>query len=279
MSALDLLEYVVKAANKSWSWLLIWMFKQVFGRDAGKEYYVIYNISIPPPDTVFSKPEPKVKRDNYRRTRNLETINSCATTRAIGYLVYAFGESVNKPPIICSDIDTDGRMDVSFVSVGGVTSLKSCDVLRDLSNHFLDFTKDSIVHQLSRLPVIKFNTEVAYGLIIKINPHSNPERTWICCAGFEEWGTSGAAWFLATKWKHIRKWAKDNPFAIITKAHYHSDESTEIVHKFLTSDEVTDAARKAGATVTKTTATTSKTIRLTSTAPPTPVKSGSAGSK
>jgi hypothetical protein len=249
-------------------------FKQVFGRDAEKKCHVIYNISFPPEHTVFSKPEPKVKRDNYRRTQNLTTINSCATTRAIGYLVYAFGERVNKPPTISSDVDTDDRMDISFISVGGVTNLKSCDVLRDSSNHFLDFSGRSIVHRSSGLPIIQFSTEIAYGFIIKINPHSNPERTWICCAGFEERGTSGAAWFLATKWKHIRKWAKDKPFAIITKTDYHSDESTEFVYRFLTSDEVYEAAEKARATFTKTTTTTSKseTTQSTITAPPTPTQ-------
>jgi len=133
--------------------------------------------------------------------------------------VHAFGEKVEKPPTISSDADTDDKMDISFISVGGVTNLKTCDVLRDGSNCFLDYRDRSIVHRSSGLAIIEFTPDVAYGFIIKINPHSNPQRTWICCAGFEEWSTSGAAWFLATKWKDIRKWAKAKPFAIITKTH------------------------------------------------------------
>jgi len=260
MWLLDSLD-LVQRVRKLWCYLSVWRFKQVFGRDAGKEFHVIYNINIVPKGVVFERPEPKVKRDNYKRTQNLTTVNSCATTRAIGYLVYTFGEMVNIPPTIGSDVETDEKMDMSFISIGGVTNLKTCDVLRDDSNHFLDFDKRSIVHRSSRLPIIEFRSDVAYGLIIKTNPHSNPERAWICCAGFGERGTSGAAWFLATKWKDIGKWAKKGPFAIITKTEVNSDESTVPIHKFRTSEEVEDAARRYSATVatTTTTTTTSRT--------------------
>ena len=99
MSGWDYLN-LYEHAKKLRHYLLSMKFKRVFGRDAGKEYHLIYNVSIPPEGTVFSKPEPKFKRENYSRTKSLTTINSCATTRAIGYLVYAFGEKDIKPPII-----------------------------------------------------------------------------------------------------------------------------------------------------------------------------------
>lgn len=254
MSVWDYLN-LVQWAKKLWYYVLTWTFKQVFGRDAGKEYHVIYNINIVPKGIVFEKPEPKVKRDNYRRTQNLTTINSCAVTRAIGYLVYAFGEKVNKPPIISSDVDTDDRMDISFISVGGVTNQKTCDVLRDGSNHY------------SKLWGIEFTGDVDYGFIMKIKPDSNPKRTWICCAGYGEWGSSGAAWFLARKWKDIRKLAKGKPFAIITKTEINSDESTKLVHNFLTSDDVEDFLEKRQKTVTTIT-TKIVTTPVTSTAAP-----------
>ena len=263
--------------KKLWIWFSTRKFKQVFGRDTGEKYHVIYNIKYVPNDKkiVFEKVEPKVPRNNYCGTQNLTTVNSCATTRAIGHLVYSFGEKVNKPPIISSDVDTDDKMALSFISIGGLTNLKTCDVLQDKSNHFLDFhhirdkkgTKHFIVHRHSRLPIIEFSSCVAYGFIIKIIPEGHPDRTWICCAGFEEWGTSGAAWFLARRWKDICKWAKGKPFAIITKTDYESDESTDFVHKFLTSEEVEDVIRKMTPTVTETTIKT-ETKQSTSTAAP-----------
>lgn len=268
MSVRDVFKFI-KWVQIFLRWLSTWKFKQVFGRDAGEKYHIIYNISnVTNRGIVFLRPEPKVKRARYRDTTNLTTINSCATTRAIGHLVYAFGEKVNIPPIISSDVDTDEKMDISFISIGGVTNLKTCDLLEDISNNFLDFEVNSIIHRSSKLPIIKTAPNVDYGFIIKIHPRSNPERTWICCVGLAEWGTSGAAWFLASKWRDIRKWAKDKPFAIITKTVINSDESTKRVYRFLTSEEIEDVARKASATTTVTTITT-KTSTSTA-APPTP---------
>ncbi len=258
-----------KHLPKLWRYVLTWRSRQVFGTDIGKEFRIIYNVNIPPQGTVFAKPAPKVPRDNYRWTKDLTSVNSCATTRAIGYLVYSFGGMASRPPIVSSDVDADDRMDISFISIGGVTNLKTCDILRDASNYFLDFRGGSIVDRSSQLPIVEASARVRYGLIIKINPQSNPDRTWICCAGFEEWGTSGGAWFLATKWKSIRKWAKGKPFAIITGTEYGSDESTKLVYRFLTPGDVADAAKRFAATVTTTTQVSSKTTStsMTSTAP------------
>ena len=243
MSISDCLGYIFSLLPKLWRWLSTWKFKRIFGRDAGEEYRIVYNLKTVPEGIVFSHPKPKLKRRNYRRTKSLTTINSCATTRAIGHLVYAFGEKVDKPPIISSDFDIDIKMDLSFISIGGLTNLKTCDLLNNPSNHFLDFGSSGVIHRGSKRSIIDFSRDVAYGFIIKLNPHNNPERTWICCAGFEEWGTRGAAWFLAHKWKDICKWAKYKPFAIITKTDYNSDESTELVHRFLTSEEVEEFSR------------------------------------
>ncbi len=248
--------------RKLWRYISAWKFKQVFGKDAGKEYHLIYNISIPPKGTIFSKPEPKYRRKNYTKTKNLTTINSCATTRAIGYLVYAFGEKDIKPPTISSDTAKDAKMDLSFISIGGVTNLKSCDLLNDESNQFLNFgyshdkktIRHFIVSKTLGLPIVESSKECDHGFIIKINPNSNPERTWICCAGFGEWGASGAAWYLARKWKDIYKWAKKKPFATILKTQYKRDESTVSVLdcKFKTKEEVENFAKELNETFTTT---------------------------
>jgi len=276
---LDLLQHV----RKLWRYLSSLKFKRVFGKDSGKEYHLIYNICIPPEGIVFSKPEPKFKRKYYRRTKSLTTINSCATTRAIGYLVYAFGEKDIKPPTISSDEDNDTKMDFSFISIGGVTNLKSCDVLENKSNHFLVFrccrdkeksTRYFIVSKSSGLPIVEFNKEFDYGFIIKIYPDNNPGRTWICCAGFGEWGASGAAWYLSRKWKDIHRRAKNKSFAIITKTKFNSDESTVSIHTFRTSEEVEKVARELKITTNTTTVITkTETKQTTVTALPEPMPS------
>jgi hypothetical protein len=96
---------------------------------------------------------------------------------------------------------------------------------------------------------------VDYALIVKIHPPKKPERTWLCCAGVGEWGTSGAAWYLAGKWKEIHKWAKSKPFAIITETKSNSDDSTIPIHKFRNAQEVEKVARVSKKTITITTTT------------------------
>ena len=177
---LNIFEYL----RKFYHWLWTWKFKQIFGVDAGRQFYIIYSIhNAPSRSDIFSKPKPKVERSCYRAATNLTTINSCALTRGIGHLVYGFGEKIKIPPIISSDTDTDENMDISFISMGGVTNFKTCDLLEDTSNIFLDFDleQNTIVHKASKLPIVKAECDIDYGFIVKIHPRSNFERTWICC--------------------------------------------------------------------------------------------------
>ena len=178
MWILDIIKFCYNLIPSLWHWIRTQKFRQVFGSDVGVKYYIIYNIHrVPDKHIIFQKPEHQVKRALYAASTNLTYINSCATTRAIGYIVYAFGEKVNVPPIISSDVDTDTKMDISFVSLGGLTNLKTCDIL-DKSNYSLCFYGDSIIHEVSKIPIVSAENE-DYGLIIKIHPPSNPKRTWI----------------------------------------------------------------------------------------------------
>ncbi len=230
MSGQDYLK-LIQWVPKLWRYRSTWKFKRIFGKDAGKEYHIIYKMNkVPDRRIVFQRYEPKLKRECYGSTTNLTTITSCATTRAIGYLVYAFGEKVNKPPFISSHADTDEKMNISFISIGGRTNLKTCDLLKEVPD-FLTFEGDSILHRKSKLVTASEDTDC--GVIIKIHPQNNHERTWLCCAGVGEWGTSGAAWFLSRKWKDIHKWAKSKSFAIVTRTNTGSDETTQLFRKFL----------------------------------------------
>jgi hypothetical protein len=58
--------------------------------------------------------------------------------------------------------------------------------------------------------------------------------------GFAEWGTIGAAW-LSKNWKFISKRAKKRPFAVITQTRLGSDDSTRMIHLFLSDEEAENA--------------------------------------
>lgn len=222
-------------ALKQWLFerLCAWRFRQVFEDKADGEFHIIYKESETARNAVFPTVGGSVPRHPVATT-NLTTVNSCATTRSVAYLAYEFGKSIKKVPLIKSHRETDARMDLSFVSIGSVTNPKTQDLVQNGSNKFLDYRGGQILAKNSGEVLVRDSHEPGYdyAYIIKIHPMSNPKRTWICCGGIGEWGTSGAAWYLANRWKEIWKWAKNKEFALITKTRIGSDESTEVINRY-----------------------------------------------
>ena len=75
-------------------------------------------------------------------------------------------------------------------------------------------------------------------MILKIHPSQFSNRTWLVCAGLGEWGTSGAAWYLAYKWREIYRFAKSEHFSIIVRVRPGQDESAEPVINAKSEDDV-----------------------------------------
>jgi hypothetical protein len=232
------------AAQYFWKKRRYHLFKRLFGKDLEENFYIIYPAYESPQGVSYPKPPPRVPRPGYT-TVNLTTINSTAASRTMSHIAYAIGKNSASHPHIKSDLETDEKMDISFISVGGLNNYKSLDVLESQDNSFLTFggTPMTILSARSSNTMIHPESGFDYGIIIKINPSHNPSRTWLCCAGIAEWGTSGAAWWLSRYWKKISKKAKDRPFAIITRTRNGSDDSTELVHLFLSQEEVENAAQ------------------------------------
>jgi hypothetical protein len=131
-------------------YLSTWSFMRIFGKDAGKEYHIIYFIKeVQDRKTVFVSPKPKRERACYANAINLKYITPCSITRAMGYLVYSFGENVKLPPTMKSDVDTDKDTDKSFVSLGGIGNLKTCDLL-EVESHFHGFEFKVPIHDVGR---------------------------------------------------------------------------------------------------------------------------------
>lgn len=220
-------------------------FRIVFGDVEKQDYYLIYASFLSPSrETVYHKDRSQVPRRSSS-ARNLTTIQSVSASRSVNYLAFVIGCNSEIPPRITSDADADSIMDISFISIGGLTNLKTVDLLDNENNVFLDFDRESIVSKTSGEAIVHAESEVDYGIIIKISPFANSQRTWICCAGFGEWGTSGAAWWISRNWKTIHRRAKSKPFACITRTRVRSDDSTRMVHLFLSAHETENAAREA----------------------------------
>jgi hypothetical protein len=224
-------------------------FRQVFGRDL-EELYVIYpSCESPSREMIYPKPKSQVPRQIFSTT-NLTTVNSNAITRSISYLSYAIGTYSKSLPKIRSDIEMDQIMNISFLTVGGLTNYKSLDILEDTSNTLLEFgfvdNVTNIRSRNSKRTIVKdCGVPTDYGLILKIYPSHSPSRTWLCIAGIGEWGTSGAAWWLSRYWKFVRKRAKNKPFACIIRTKIGSDDSSHLIHKiFLSSEEVEETIKE-----------------------------------
>ncbi len=213
-------------------------FRMIFGNDVDDNFHLVYpSYESPSPETVFRKPQSRVPR-NTSSAKKLSAVNSTATTRTISHLALEIGSNSKEPPRIISDVDADPLMDISFLAIGGRTNYKSVDLLDNEENKFLNFGHESIISKRSGDPIIRAESEVDYAIILKISPFDNPRRTWLCCAGFGEWGTSGAAWWLSRNWKWISKQAKNRSFACITRTRVKSDDSTIKLHFFLTPEDV-----------------------------------------
>lgn len=218
-------------------------FRAVFGDDAGKEFYIIYKSSRTESHARFPAVQAEVPQPTAGTT-HLTTINSCATTRATGYLLHEFGRRTRGTPLLRSHSETAQTTDLSFISIGGGNH-KTNDFLKDPSNVFLDYEHPAIVAKTSRRGIAQAEGKFDYGFIAKMHPQNHPGRTWICCFGIGEYASSGAAYYLSQNWRIIQKTVGNKPFAYVTKTEFGKDDSTCVVGgPFYDSASVDEFAKK-----------------------------------
>lgn len=191
-------------------------------------------------------PVPNYKNQGFSISKPV----SIAEVRAANYLSSVIGSQMKVTPILSSDIYIKDELDLSFISFGGPSgNHKTNDVLINKANQLIRFdqSQNQMTSVRSGRPILttaSLTSEYNYGLILKIRPKQFPNRVWIICAGFNEWGTSGAAWYLAHKWKRIHKWAKGSKLGIIVKVRNEQDESAEEFGKAKTPEEAEALADK-----------------------------------
>ncbi len=128
-----------------------------------------------------------------------------------------------------------------YVAFGGpLSNYKTRDVITNDGNHLLSFDNSIFTASKTGAVIVRTDPKFDYGLLLKINPVQFPERVWFTCAGLGEWGTSGAAWYLAKKWRDIQNEAGDSPFAIIVRVRPGQDESAEAVVRVKNESEITE---------------------------------------
>ena len=218
----------------------------LFGDDIESDFHISNLVYVPQDrSALFDKPPSKILRRTPGGT-NLDAVCSRGVTRGIGYLSHRIGKLLREPIPVIGDDEDNGKLDLSFVALGA-TNHRSWDILNSTENGFLQIDNHAIQSATSNLPIVpvkRMSGGHDYGIIVKIHPPHNRKRTWICCAGFAEWGTSGAAWYLASKWSDITKSTGNKPFALVTKTTCGSDDSTEFVHRFVLPEQVEKLAQE-----------------------------------
>jgi hypothetical protein len=218
-------------------------FRKFFGVD--DEYNIIYCLynapmcphSDPSCKLVFRKKPRQSAGSQAHPGINLQEVTSVAGAKGVGFLVEAFSRNLKKSPKIVADVDPiiETRRDISFISLGGGTNHKTCDLLDNPSNIFVNLVAEplSVIIKSTNKELAKngnAGTGKDFGFIVKIHPDNNYERTWISCFGFGIVGTIGAAHYIANKWKQIRKYVNYQPFALMIQSQAGSEDSNIPIH-------------------------------------------------
>ncbi|MDR3719549.1 MAG: hypothetical protein P4K98_12160 [Bryobacteraceae bacterium] len=158
---------------------------------------------------------------------------SISEVRACNYLSAEIGRITGCTPAIRSDLEIHGKLDLDFIALGGpLSNLKTEDCQTNSANRLMVLDQangSTFVNKSGKGENLVLEPGFDYGMILKVCPHQFPDRMWMACAGRAEWGTSGAAWFLANKWRKIEAEVGDKPFAVVVRVSPGKDESAEVI--------------------------------------------------
>lgn len=202
-------------------------YKQIFGTDT-QNFYIVYGKMILKPKYYSQDRYPFLKPETNGEF-NMSNPVSFAETKAAKYLSESYSKFLKKSPKLISDDEIKDKIDISYCSLGGFNNYKTIEVIESVQNIFFEFKSDFIVNKKDRQKIYKVDGVNDYAVIIKFNDRLFPNRTHLCVAGLGEWGTSGGSWFLANKWKELRKKVRNKNFGAIIKVKGGSDESAELV--------------------------------------------------
>jgi hypothetical protein len=216
-------------------------FRKFFGANIINKYniiYCLYNMpKCPKSDSncklICGKKDRQSAGPQAYSGKNLQEVTSIASASGVGYLVEAFSKNIRKSPTISSDVDPtiEPKTDISFVSIGGITNYKTCDLLS--KNRFLEYIDKPLSVRTNGQEIARdgcAGPDNDFGFIVKIHPDNDYERTWICCFGFGIVGTIGATYPLANKWRQIRSYVGYQPFGLVLRSTAGSEDSSVPLH-------------------------------------------------
>jgi len=234
--------------------------KQIFGKDIINNYKLIYGQFLLKPvyDIKGSLVHhPFIKQGSPLSHSILDPV-SFSDTKAAKYISSLIAKETGKYAELVSDLEIGSEIDVSYCSTGGYSNFKSLEIMNSQSNTYYDFCFNStgnvegIINKVTKQKYI--NRDAAYDIafIIKTYNRFFPKRVQICVAGFNIWGTSGAAWYLSHKWKDIYRLAGSKEFGIVLRVRKDNDQTAEIIASSIKRNEKELSVKKVLSKIKKT---------------------------
>ena len=220
-------------------------FKRVFGKSAGRvgELLIVLDTIrdtrvLSPSDQAaigIQSPKPTPAGARYYKLfpdrhftwipgPNEALVPECSA-RAAGYLIDAFRGIRKISTKSVSDSSVGSRWNGTFIALGSsYSNIKTDDIKHLPENPWL--LDDAGEFKLKDGNLVRIEPRCDKGLILKLpNPHCQG-HSLVVCEGLGEWGTSGAAWFLATHWRTLSRRFGQQPFLLILNVTIGDDEST-----------------------------------------------------
>lgn len=156
--------------------------------------------------------------------------------RAASYIVNKLSGYRNMPIAVVDDETAFQNLNRTFVALGSSSSNEITDlVLQESNNEFLEFGQEGPATYFirdkksgTRFEGFKAPVKKDYGMILKLPNLRFAGQYFFVCAGLGEWGTSGASWYLATKWRELQQKFGD-AFGIVVEVKLGADESARRV--------------------------------------------------
>jgi hypothetical protein len=188
------------------------------------------------PQTI-SSPFVKIYRDGsvIRISGPSENVMGDSEIRSASYLVRELSRGLKSAIEIEPDNRAFSRLNRSVVALGsGGSNEVTRLILQEPNNNFFDFKQEGrevfIHHKNTGKKYVGFRPPMAkdYGIIVKLPNLRFPGSLFFVCAGLGDWGTSGAAWYLASNWNNLRSQFPE-AFGVVVEVDIGSDESARVI--------------------------------------------------
>jgi hypothetical protein len=234
--------------GKLWSVYRNHRFKKVFG-PGKKQFKLIFGTLVVNPALEKAmqiasgtpRPFPLVKKSVPGQTHSSSFLACGCEMRGMAYVAATLASVGGIFAHALSDEDVKGIFDIDFISFGATNNFKTMDLFNNRGNAYasFDLKQMAFVHRRTGEILKADSQDRDFGVIVRIHPEESPERTWICCAGMGEWGTSGTAWYLANRWKELGEFVDTNEcFAAVIEVVPGQDESARLTRLIRSSDVI-----------------------------------------